>query len=200
MERKKILRLAALFILLVLVFAVLSTAEEEKSKTALLIVDVQDFYFPGGALPLMNPEAAAVNIGKLLKKFRAEKQLVVHVRHNAKTGADIHTSVKPGKDEKVFSKDEVNSFLGTGLLDYLKKNRVKRLVICGMQTHMCVEAAVRAGHDYGFECILVHDACAARDLKFKDKTIPAEAVHYSTLSTLSAYAEVIDAAAFLKKY
>jgi len=38
-----------------------------------------------------------------------------------------------------------------------------------MQTQMCVEAAIRAGHDFGFECVVVQDACATRDVKFGDK-------------------------------
>jgi nicotinamidase-related amidase len=173
----------------------------EKPKTALLIIDVQDFYFPGGALPLVNPEAASLNAKRLLEKFRASKQLVVHVRHNAKTGSGIHLNVRPIEGEKVISKDSVNSFKGTDLLAYLNEHGVKRLVICGMQTHMCVEGAVRAASDLGFECILIHDACATRDLKFQDKTVKAEDVHNSTLSTLSGnYAKVIDTETFLKEY
>ena len=170
-------------------------------KTALLIIDVQDFYFPGGSLPLVDPEAASLKAKQLLEKFRHEKQLVIHVRHNAKTGADIHLNVKPLPGEKVISKDFANSFRGTDLLEYLNQNQVKRLVICGMQTHMCVEAATRAAADFGFDCILVHDACATRALKFEDKEVSAQDVHYSTLSALSrTYATVIDTKTFLEKY
>lgn len=196
---KKTLKLSWLMVVLVVIqVSLLGTGEEAAPKTALLIVDVQDFYFPGGALPLVNPEAASLNAQRLLKKFRAEKGLVIHVWHKAKQGAGIHKNVKPVEGEKVIGKEEVNSFKGTGLLEYLKKNKVKRLVICGMQTHMCLEAAVRAAHDYDFECIVVHDACAARDLKFADRVIKAEDVHYSTLSTLKAYAKIIDTATYLK--
>ncbi len=178
--------------------------KEYPPKTALLIIDVQNFYFPGGGYPLVNPEAASLNAAKLLKKFRAENRLVIHVRHNAKSGADIHQNVKPLPGEKVISKNSANSFKNTDLLEYLKEHQVTRLVICGMMTHMCVEAAARAASDFGFQCILVHDACATRALKFNNKTISAEDVHYSTLSTLSrTYAKVIDTETFLnlnKKY
>lgn len=177
-----------------------AASQDEPLKTALLIIDVQDFYFPGGALPLVKPGAAALNIQKLLKKFRDEKKPVIHVRHLAKTGAGIHRDVEPVAGEKVISKNEVNSFKGTDLPGYLHQLKVKRLVICGMQTHMCVEAAVRAAHDLDFEVILVHDACATRDLKFNDKIIKSADVHYSTLSTLGAYAKVLDTASFLKEY
>jgi nicotinamidase-related amidase len=93
----------------------------------------------------------------------------------------------------------VNCFLGTDLLDFLKTNKIDTLVICGMQTHMCVEAATRAASDYGFKCILIHDACATKDLKFGEKTIKAEDVHYSTLSTLKNYALVESTKEYLSK-
>jgi len=83
---------------------------------------------------------------------------------------------------------------------YLKSRDIKTLVICGMQTHMCVEAATRAGSDLGFKCILIHDACATRDLKFNDKIIKAEDVHYSTLSALKNYASVVSADEFLATF
>jgi nicotinamidase-related amidase len=63
---------------------------------------------------------------------------------------------------------------------------------------MCLEAAVRAGHDYGFECIVIDDACATRDLKFLDKTVKAEDVQASTLATITGggYGKVIDLKTF----
>lgn len=192
----------ALLAVLVLVSAHLFSVEKGDTPiAALLLIDIQDFYFPGGALPLKNPAAASLNAKRLLEKFRSEKRLVIHVRHNAKAGAGIHESVKPIDGEKVISKNYANSFRDTDLLDFLKANKVTRLVICGMQTHMCVEAAVRAAADYGFDCILVHDACAARDLKFNDKIIEAEEVHNATLAALSrTYAKVIDCDTFLKEH
>jgi len=189
---------------LALPYIYLHSAEESdmhSKKTALLIIDIQDFYFPGGSLPLVNPEPASLNAQKILKKFREKNMLVIHVRHNAKSGAGIHANVKPLESEKVISKDHANSFRDTDLLEYLNQHQVKRLVIVGMQTHMCVEAATRAACDLGFECILVHDACATRALKFDDKVISAEDVHYSTLSTLSGtYAQVMDTKTFLEGF
>jgi nicotinamidase-related amidase len=164
-----------------------STPPAGDKITALVVIDVQEFYFPGGALPLDRPEAAAANCKKLLEKFRAEKKLVVHVGHKAKTGAAFHPHVAPLDGEKVVMKDEVSAFNGTDLLEYLRANKVEKLVVCGMQTHMCVEGAVRAAYDLGFECAVVRDACATRALTFGDKTIAAEDVHLSTLATLDRY-------------
>jgi|WetSurMetagenome_2_1015567.scaffolds.fasta_scaffold05961_7 nicotinamidase-related amidase len=173
----------------------------EERATALLIIDIQDFYFPGGALPLVGPEAASRNAARILEKFRAEGRPIVHVGHNAKDGMGFRASVAPIGGEKVFYKNEANAFNGTELLSYLKERKVQRLVIVGMQTHMCVEAAVRAAYDYGFECILVGDACATRNLKYKNREVGAECVQDATLSALDRnYATVVDTETFLAKY
>jgi len=168
--------------------------------TALLIIDVQNFYFPGGALPLHEPEKAADNIKKLLLDFRAEKNPVIHICHRVKKGGDIYRILTPVKKEKIIFKDHANSFRDTLLLEYLKEKNIGTLVITGMQTHMCVEAATRAAADLGFKCIVVSDACATRDLKFGEKTIRSEDVHNSTLSSLSrTYAEITDTKSYLKE-
>ena len=170
-------------------------------KTALLIIDIQEFYFPGGRMQLENSEAAGINAGLLLDAFRKQGFPVYHVRHNFEPGGDIHPYVKPLPGEKVISKDEVNAFLGTELLDLLRHDSIEQLVICGMQTHMCVEAAVRAAHDYGFNCLLAADACATRAIQYEEHIISASNVHYSTLSTLQGtYARVLTTDAILREF
>jgi nicotinamidase-related amidase len=184
--------------LLTLTLVSISLLSQARSK-ALLIIDIQDFYFPGGSSALVDPEKAASNAALLLANFRKEKLPVIHVRHNAKTGGDINKMVLPIPGEKIISKDEVNCFKGTDLSEYLKTLKTDTLVICGMQTHMCVEAATRAASDYGYKCILINDACATKDLKFNDKVIKAEDVHYSTLSTLRNYALILSTEDYLKR-
>jgi nicotinamidase-related amidase len=174
------------------------SSSAQTGKKALLIIDIQDFYFPGGKSALVGPEKAAANAALLLDNFRKDRLLVIHVRHNSEPGGKINDIVKPLPGEKIVSKDAVNCFLGTDLLDFLKTNKTDTLVICGMQTHMCVEAATRAASDFGFKCILIHDACATKDLKFGDKTIKAEDVHYSTLSTLKNYAQIKSTEEYLR--
>jgi nicotinamidase-related amidase len=170
-------------------------------KTALLLIDIQDFYFPGGKMQLENPEQAGMNAGLVLDQFRNKEYPVYHVRHNFEPGGDIHQYVEPQEGEKVFSKDQVNSFLGTGLLESLQADSVTDLVLCGMQTHMCLEAAVRAAHDFGFDCTVIQDACATRPLQYNDLIIPAKNVHYSTIQTLQgSYAEVFSTEDFLEQF
>jgi len=183
---KKTIGISSVMVFLLAVF-LYSTPEKENNATALLLIDIQDFYFSTGRSPLENPDKASLNAKKILEKFREKGMLVVHIRHNAKSGAEIHKHVTPAKEEKVISKDHVNGFRDTDLLKYLRAHKVKKLVICGMMTHMCVEAATRAAHDFGFNCILIGDACATRDLKYGDKIIKAVDVHLSTLSSLNGY-------------
>ena len=193
-----------LFIMIMIFSLMLTNLYPDNSDngkaTALLIIDVQNFYFPGGALPLIEPEKAADNIKKLLVNFRDKKRPVIHIRHKVKKGGEIYRILIPIEKEKIIFKDHANSFRDTVLLEYLKEKNIGTLVITGMQTHMCVEAATRAAADLGFKCIVVSDACATRDLKFEEKIIRSEDVHYSTLSSLSrTYAEITDTESYLKK-
>lgn len=198
MPKMKISLSISLFIVLMLASVSLTIAEQETSATALLLIDIQNFYFPGGMLPLVNPEAAGLNARKILDKFRENDLLVVHIRHNAQAGAEIHKSVSPIEGEKVVSKNYANAFKGTDLLEFLKSNKIQHLVIVGMQTHMCVEAATRAARDFGFDCTVIADACATRDLKYGDTVIKALDVHLSTLSSLNGvYAKVMTTEEYL---
>jgi nicotinamidase-related amidase len=168
-------------------------------KSALLLIDIQDFYFPGGKSELVDPAKAAGNAALLLERFRHKNLEVIHIRHNFEPGGQINDLVKPLPGETIISKDEVSCFKGTDLKEILLLNGIDTLVICGMQTHMCVEAATRAGSDLGYKCILIHDACATKDLKFGDRIIKSEDVHYSTLSTLKSYALVESTAGYLAR-
>ena len=177
--------------------SILSHAQNTAPKTALLIIDIQNFYFAGGSSELVNPVPASINAQMLMSEFRKTQQLVIHVKHGDGKGAEIHPNVAPLPGEKVIVKKEVNSFLNTDLLDFLNKNGVKKLVLCGMQTNMCLEGATRAASDYGFECTVIHDACAAKNQTFNGKTVKAEDVHLAALATLKAYAKVISTEEYL---
>ena len=93
--------------------------------------------------------------------------------------------------EPVITKRFPNSFRETGLEERLRDDGVEELVICGMMSHICVDATVRAAFDLGFSCIVIHDACATRDLTFDRLTVPAAQVHASFMAALGAvYAQV----------
>jgi nicotinamidase-related amidase len=170
--------------------------------TALLIIDIQNDYFPGGSMELDGSIQAANKAAQLLELFRREQKPVYHVQHISSRsdatfflpgtpGAEIHETVRPLPGEPVITKHLPNSFRGTGLLERLKEDRIDSLLICGMMTHMCVDATVRAAFDLGFACTLVHDACATRQLAFNGVVVPAMQVHASYMAALGAvYARV----------
>lgn len=187
-----------ILILICLMVAIASQAQTDSAKTALLLIDIQYFYFEGGSTELVNPIPASLNAQKLLVDFRNSNRLVIHVKHGDGKGSEIQSNVAPLPSEKVIVKHEVNSFLNTDLLPYLKENGISNLVICGMQTHMCLEAATRAAADFGFKCTVIHDACATRDLKFNGVIVKAEDVHLSTLAALKAYASVMSSDEYLR--
>ncbi|MEO8289717.1 MAG: cysteine hydrolase family protein [Gaiellaceae bacterium] len=170
---------------------------------ALVIVDIQKDYFPGGAHPLEGPELAAAAARRLLEAFRTAGEPVVHVRHvwdeedatfmrPGTDGVDIHPTVAPLDGETVITKTHPNSFRETALHDHLRAAGVEELVVCGMMTSMCVDATVRAAVDLGFDTTVAHDACATRELEFDGRAIPAVSVHAAFLAALAdGYAAVV---------
>ena len=171
----------------------------QTSEKALLLIDIQEFYFAEGKNRLVNPEMAADKAALVLQKCRAAGYEIVHIKHKSKLLHQINKRVQPLQTEKIFEKSEVSCFNGTGLNSYLKLRNVKEVIICGMMTHMCVEAASRAGYDLGYKITLISDACTTRDLKFGKEIIKAGDVHNSTLATLTAYAKIADTETFLKE-
>ena len=171
---------------------------------ALVIIDIQRDYFPGGNMPLHEPEAAAAKAGQVLDAFRAAGDPIVHVQHlgaagdgfleEGTDGAEIMAPVTPQDGETLITKRSPNSFLGTDLEQRLRSLDVDEVVVTGMMTSMCVDATTRAGSDLGFRMTLVPDACAAPDLEFGGRRVPAQDVHASFVAALGqAYATVTPA-------
>ncbi|SOC25023.1 nicotinamidase-related amidase [Ureibacillus xyleni] len=178
--------------------------------TALLLVDIQNDYFPNGKMRLTNPEKAAQNAAKLLAHFRQTGKPIFHVQHIATgenipffhpntEGVEIHEYVRPLEGEKVIVKHYPNSFFNTDLHDQLQEQGVKELIICGMMSHMCIDATVRSAAEHGYICQVMEDACATTTLQIEDKVIPAEHVHYAFMAALNGmYATVKTTESFLK--
>lgn len=171
-------------------------------KTALLVIDIQNDYFPGGKNPVVNALDAAQNAYMLLQCFREMNAYHVHIQHisikpdatffiKGDSGSDIHDSVAHFEGEPIVYKHYPNSFRDTNLLEMLKEREIERVVICGMMTHMCVDATARAAADLGFQVMIAEDACATRDLKYGDTTIPTDLVHKSFLAALKSYGKVM---------
>lgn len=178
-------------------------------KTALLIIDMQNDYFQGGTMTLSGPDTASKKAALVLDRFRTDGLPVVHIQHIATNpaatfflpdtaGAQIHKNVAPLETEKIIVKHFPNSFRETGLSDYLKSLGITDLVICGMMTHMCVDATTRAAKDAGYTCTVIGDACATKDLELNGQKVKANDVQVSFLAALNYfYATVLTTKEYL---
>jgi nicotinamidase-related amidase len=150
----------------------------------LLLVDLQNDYFPGGKMALAAVTDAAANAARLLKAFRERNLPLIHIQHiSTRPGAGfflpdtegvrINDRVAPRQHETVLTKSFPNSFRDTNLLEILKELDAGNLLICGAMSHMCIDATTRAAFDLGFTCRVAEDACATKDLAFRGRTIAA---------------------------
>ena len=171
-------------------------------KTALLVIDIQKDHFPGGKLPLVNALESAQKAYMILQCFREQGGKHVHIQHISQNseagyfisgdrGTDIHDSAAHFEGEPIVYKHEPNAFLNTELLELLRGWEIERLVICGMMTHLDVDATTRAASEFGFQVIIAEDACATYDIRDGDTAIPAEQVQIASLHALKSYGRVM---------
>ena len=180
-------------------------------NTGLILIDLQNDYFPGGNMELVAIEQAARNAGLLLKRFREKQFAIFHIQHISKRpgatfflpntkGVEIHKSVAPQPDEVIIEKYFPNAFRDTDLLGAIKRAEVDVVAICGAMTHMCVDATARAAFDLGFRCTVIEDACATRNLEYKGIVVEASKVQAAFMAALSVpYAKVISVNEFISK-
>lgn len=171
-------------------------------KSALLLVDIQNDYFKGGQMELVSMENAAINARKLLERSRAAKTPIFHIQHVSTRpgatfflpnthGVEINDLVKPLTDEAVITKHYPNSFRDTPLHDLLTQQSIKKLIICGAMSHMCIDTTTRAAFDLGYKSVVVSDACATKELSFNNLRVSAEHVHAAYMAGLNGlFAEV----------
>lgn len=173
---------------------------------ALVLIDLQNDYFPGGRMELVGADAAVEQAAALLDAFRRRSLPIFHIRHISKRagatfflpdteGAEIHRAVAPGAGERVIVKHFPSAFRETDLQAALRDAGAAQVVFAGMMTHMCVDTTVRAAADLGFQCALAHDACATKNLQFGSNQVSAESVQVAYMAGLNgAFASVRPAA------
>ncbi len=169
-------------------------------KKALIVIDLQNDYFGGGNMVLVNINTALKKTNQLIQYAREQQYNIYIIQHFAETGAPFFVpgtqGVKINKDldiqnGMIIRKNYPNSFRKTELHKELQAGHINHLIICGAMSHMCIDTTVRAGFDLGYKIELAGDACATRDLQFKDEIIQAKDVHNSFMAALgSAFCEV----------
>ncbi|MEN8211563.1 MAG: cysteine hydrolase family protein [Thermodesulfobacteriota bacterium] len=171
-------------------------------KKALIVIDLQNDYFDGGNMQLVNIDATLKNANKLIRYAQEQQYKIFIIQHFAEEGASFFApkteGVEINKDLDIqngiiLSKNFPNSFRETKLHNELQLNNIDNIIVCGAMSHMCIDTTVRAGFDLGYKIELASDACSTRDLQFKDTIIKAKDVHNSYMSALgSAFCEVKD--------
>src|SRR5688572_26820180 len=123
--------------------------------TALVLIDIQNDYFPNGRMPLERSTEACLKAQEALRVFREKHLPIIHIQHISTRpdaihflpctkGVEFHSDVHPLKNETIIKKHYPNSFRDTTLQAYLTKNKINHLVVVGMMTHMCIDATVRS--------------------------------------------------------
>ncbi|ORX93084.1 Isochorismatase hydrolase [Basidiobolus meristosporus CBS 931.73] len=176
----------------------------EISKTALILIDVQNEYLSNGQVPIHQLESHSFpRIQRLVQKARSIHLPVIHVVHHLpgesapifnsqKWGSQIIEQVAPQNDEAVIVKHHVSAWKDTQLEETLQKKGIQNLILVGYGTHMCVNSAARDGAEKGYQVVVVGNACGARALKDGlGHEISAEEVHQASLASLWDYFAVI---------
>jgi nicotinamidase-related amidase len=137
--------------------------------SALVVVDVQQGMF---ARPLYQGDEILSRIVVLLKRARNNGSPIIHIRHAGRAGGALekgsagwvhHPMVAPVAGEAIIDKDRSSAFHHTCLHERLIEMGVQRLVLCGMQTEMCVESTCRGAVALDYRVSLVADAHTTYD-------------------------------------
>ena len=141
---------------------------------ALLVIDLQNDYFPGGKFPLWNTEAVLENIEGAIEKANAQGIPVVLVQHVAKgpapffnegtPGADIHPRILAAAPKApIVVKEFADGFEKTNLEETLAKLGATELLVCGMMTQNCVTHTAISKAAEKYDVAILPDCCTTVD-------------------------------------
>lgn len=165
------------------------------SNKALVVVDIQNDYFPGGKMELVGSTEAAAIAALVKADFKAKGLPVFMIQHISKSptasfflpeteGVEFHESVKLVEGDQLIVKHFPNSFRETELLQKLRDASITDITIVGMMTHMCIDTTTRAASDLGFKVEVIGNACATRNLEHDGVSVSAKEVQAAYLAAL----------------
>lgn len=172
-------------------------------QPVLVMIDIQQDYFPGGAMALHKPEIAAHKAKRALERARELHIPRIIVQHIALSpnatffrpdtpGAALHPDFAPQGDDRHLVKHYANAFRDTTLYRDFVRLGADRLILAGMMTHMCIDTTCRAAADMGYPVTLLGDATATRDLTFGGTRVGALDVQAAYLAALNgSFADVV---------
>ena len=164
-------------------------------RTALIVVDVQRGFDDAGFWGPRNNTACEENVRSLIAAWRGNNQPIVFVRHHwDEDGSPLRSDeagsefkdVVEGRPDLLVTKTVHSAFHGTpDLHDWLGKDEIDKLMICGIQTNMCCETTARVGSDLGYEVGFAIDATHTFDQDDHDGgTVTADELARVTASNL----------------
>jgi isochorismate hydrolase len=163
-------------------------------KTALLVLDMQDYFLdPGSHAYIPSAPAVLPQVNRLVAAFTRLGRPIVFTRH-LNTPADAGqmanwwcdlidpssplSCITPAlnfSSSWLVEKSQYDAFYKTGLEHFLLKNQVCQVVISGVMTHLCCETTARAAFVRGFQVFFMVDGSATY----------TEAFHRASLLNLS---------------
>ena len=141
------------------------TTLENRPKTALLVIDVQNGVVEGNH----ERDAVVANVGSLVERARQEEIPVVWVQHSSEElqpESDewrIVPELTPDEAEPLVAKNYGDSFEDTNLETVLSELGVGRLVVVGAQTDACIRSTLHGAFARGYDATLVSDAHTTED-------------------------------------
>ena len=193
-------------------FSVLTQLEAplaKEQRTALVLVDLQNDYFPGGRFELATPIESTKKAKEILSHFRAKQLPVIHIQHIFEdesapffaphtTGIEIENSVAPIKGEPVIVKHQIDSFIDTALEQTLVELGIDKLVIVGAMAQACVQTICRSAVNKGYQCEVIEDGVAAPALEYGEHNFSgAEIIAANMLSLTFGGAKINNSQAWL---
>jgi nicotinamidase-related amidase len=168
---------------------------------ALIVIDVQNEYFPGGQWALPDAERTLPNILHLIRRAREEGEPVVFIQHVTPEGAPVFARGSVGselrpelgvrEEDTLFQKEHPSAFQGTGLNDFLRSCSVNRVDVCGYMTQMCCDTTTREAYSRGYAVRLFSDAMAAKDLIVDGQVVSHDVVHKVHLASQARFAKIL---------
>lgn len=141
---------------------------------ALIVIDVQEGFDDPVWGPTVNP-ACEANVARLIDAWATAQAPIVVVRHDSTTpgsplnpassGNALKPAVAAAPAAVTIAKRVNSAFLGDPELDpWLRERGIGAIVLCGIQTNMCVETTARMGGNLGYEVVVPLDATRTFDL------------------------------------
>ena len=180
-------------------------------KRALLVIDVQNEYFPGGALPISHPQNHLQNILETMDAAASNAVTTVVIRHHQpdpnspifrkdSVQWDLHPDVASRPHDLLLDKQLPGSFTNTRLEEFLRRRGIDTVTIAGYMTQVCCDTTAREAFHRGFKVEFLSDATGTLDVENSAGKASAEQLQNAILVSQQMFiSEVISKDEFIDR-